>query len=144
MIHRKDLRKYRSSLIDILSDSEQKVLLVNVLFGVASRNCAGNGICKLAAPIVQDKSFENACGCKKAFALIALDPTGKITFHFIKKSISEKTRKIQFADRQFRMSEPLEFSTSIWSMDATIQIKAGNYAVEESEKHLSVIFIKGG
>lgn len=89
--------------------SSQYYLETDVVFGVFSNNCAGNGICRVTPKRLLTKG---ACQCCFGQARI-YNYFKQLLFFFPAKGIGEKIRKEQFTKDFFLQEEPLSVSPAL-------------------------------
>ena len=99
-----------------LQDRGKKVLetpiLVEVVYGLISRDCKGMGICKISAVTSNTPQRSNSlCGSSLAYLKKVKDNV--LRFDFLRETISEEQFTLRFSSGVFYMEEPFCFSSEL-------------------------------
>lgn len=125
-----------------VQDSTQ--ILVEVVYGLASRDCKGMGICKInAAQSIDPAQLNSSCNASLAYLQVLNAAT--IRFDFLKTSITAAQFAQRFASGSFLLEEPFYFSTAILSKLAPCggRIPEGAYPILHRPEFISIDFLLG-
>lgn len=117
-------------------------LLVEVEFGVPSRQCVNYGICRIEIARARGRPKNSGCRQCGGLALASVPEPGQLELAFLPASLSEKTRQQHFGQGHFLVEEAYPLP---WLLHSSlglppVAIDSGRYAITESEKHLAVRF----
>ena len=111
---------------------------VEVVFGVAGKNCDGVGICKIL-PLEQVRVHWK---CPSARAWLYAAPQGSIHLVFDKSTLPPAFLDRYFLDQTFPVEEAYPFPNTLLSLLNlnAFTVKPGQYSVQVSEHFLVVCF----
>ena len=123
--------------------SQQKVesIKAEVIFGRASRDCAGHGICRVQA-LAKQVLIDNKT-CSSSIAFIQRGPDKQICFYFLNSSLCIKAQKKYFRKDTFQVQEPFMLPYGIsqsFGMKQNLIIEHGLYPIVKTDKYSIVIF----
>lgn len=123
-------------------------ILVEVKFGVASRNCDNYGVCHIdmVEQVLPNKSGSTSCCLRKTPAILSLSGNGNMELAFLKSAMKAETKHTFFSRSTFKVEEDFELSDqlamqfqienkpTIIQGDYLITKTAGFYIVDFSRK----------
>lgn len=112
-------------------------LLVEVVYGLTSRDCRGMGICKIiaASPTLLNTAT-NPCGSSIAWA--GMDDTWRFQLYVLRQTINTQQWVRRFAEGYFLMEEAFEVQGELFGQ--VIRIEAGRYTILEEGSYLRICF----
>ena len=117
-------------------------LLIEVEFGVPSRQCVNYGICRIE--LAQGPGRPKSSGCKQCGGLaLAFTPEeGLLELAFLRSSLSEQTQRQHFGKGFFLIEEAFPLPPFLYRKleMPTAAIACGQYAVLESGPFLNIQF----
>lgn len=119
----------------------QTRILVEVVYGLSSRNCKGMGICKINAVGAPDyQASSSPCGASLAYLQVLNSST--IRFEFLKDSITAEQYALRFAGACFCLEEAFCFPESLLTALGTrkLSIAEGTYRIQDSAQFITVDF----
>ena len=122
----------------------QTRILVEVVYGLSSRNCKGLGICKINAVDSTDyQASSTPCGASLAYLQVLNSST--IRFEFLKNSITPEQYALRFASGYFCLEEAFSFSDQLLTTLETdnASIAKGVYRIEDRSEFITVDFLQG-
>lgn len=105
------------------------VIVADVLFGSPRDNCAGNGLCKVLAPVASELPTWTRWNCKKGIAVIRLINHHMMVFHFVKASLCKQLEATYFSRPLFEVHELVDVKLNNWST-GSYQLLPGRYIVK--------------
>lgn len=112
-------------------------LLLEVVYGLASRDCRGMGICKfIKASSSLLSTTGNPCGSSIAWGGIGED--GKFELLVLRNTVSEEQWDRRFASEKFVVEEVFQVPEELFA--AGIELKVGSYPVEVAGEYLRISF----
>ena len=119
-------------------------ILVEVVYGLASRNCKGMGICKIN-PIVQFEHYGQNNLCSSSLAFLQILGNSTLRIDFLKESISPEQFDRRFSGRHFILDEPFYFPESLLKVlnTAIESLPSGVYPIQELDDRIRVDFLPG-
>ena len=124
-----------------LSKNKIEHLRAEVIFGRASRDCAGHGICRVE--VLTKQSVINTSVCSNSIAFIQQGYDKRIHFYFLNSSLCIKAQKKYFRKDTFQVQEPFMLPYGIsqsFEMEQNFIIKNGLYPIVKTDKYSIVIF----
>jgi len=118
-------------------------ILVQVVYGLISRNCRGMGICKLNGVKSVDEQAESDTHCESSLAYLeAPAGTQKLSLHFLKETISAMQAKMRFEQGYFELAEPYEVPVELANRCGRemILLAAGHYPISHTDQYITVEF----
>lgn len=129
-----------------LSQSENRIntpllstpVYVEVVFGVAGKNCDGVGICKIL-PLEHVRVHWK---CPSARAWLCAAPEGSISLVFDRSTLPPAFLDRYFLDQTFPVEEAYSLSNTLLSLlnMSAFTVKPGRYSVQVSECFLVICF----
>ena len=122
---------------------QQKIetIKTEVIFGRASRDCTGHGICRVQVLTNQVLIDDKTCSSSIAFIQQGIDK--QIYFYFLNSSLCIKAQKKYFRKDTFQVQEsfmlPYGISQS-FGMEQNFIIENGLYPIVKTDKYSIVIF----
>ena len=112
-------------------------LLVEIVYGLVSRDCRGMGICKLhaASPTLATRAT-SPCGSSIAWA--GMGEQGSFELLVLRNTVSEEQWERRFAGARFVMEESFGVPEELFGESR--EIKAGSYPVEAMGNYLRISF----
>lgn len=118
-------------------------LLVEVEFGVPSRQCVNYGICRIE--IARARGRPKNSGCRKCggLALASTPGAGLLELAFLSASLSEQTRRQHFGQGHFLVEEAYPLPGFLYGSLGlpAAAIHRGRYSILDSEHFLAVRFL---
>ncbi|HKK11180.1 MAG TPA: hypothetical protein VJ939_10095 [Bacteroidales bacterium] len=117
----------------------EKVLEAELVLGVPSRSCRGNGICRLYTKGTLE--LERAY-CHFAEVRITSNPQEDLSFFFSKASMRLRTLQQHFSGDHFLLEETVklpEFFCQVLRLQRS-EILAGKYTISEDAEWIAVYF----
>jgi hypothetical protein len=117
-------------------------ILVEVVYGLVSRDCRGMGICKLNAVESKDAPRENsACGSSLAYLEVHADGQ-KVSLNFLKETISAPQIEMRFGNGHFELAELFEAPQPLAQRCGreAISLAAGKYPISHTDQYIVVDF----
>lgn len=116
-------------------------ILVEVVYGLSSRNCKGMGICKINAVDAPDYQASNT-PCSASSAYLQVLNSSTIRFEFLKQSITPEQYTLRFASGYFCLEEAFCFSDQLLMVLGTgnLSIAEGVYPIQDSAQFITVDF----
>jgi hypothetical protein len=117
-------------------------ILVEVVYGLVSRDCRGMGICKLNAVESKDVTQTNsACGSSLAYLEVHAGEQ-KVSLNFLKESISALQLEMRFGNDHFELAEPFEVLPPLAQRCGreAISLAAGKYPISHTDQYIVVDF----
>ncbi len=116
-------------------------LLVEVEFGVPSRQCANYGICRIEAARAFPKAGRGRRGCG-ALALASAPEERALELAFLRNSLAETTRGLHFGGECFRVEEPYPLPS--WLCEKTglppLAVDSGRYRILKGQSFFVIRF----
>lgn len=125
----------------VAAPAVQTRILVEVVYGLSSRNCKGMGICKINAVDAPDyQASSSPCGASLAYLQVLNCST--IRFEFLKDSITVEQYALRFAGACFCLEEAFCFSNQLLTALGTsnVSIVEGAYPIQDSTQFITVDF----
>jgi len=112
-------------------------LLLEVVYGLVSRDCRGMGICKfIKASSSLLSTTANPCGSSIAWGGIGEE--GKFELLVLRNTVSEEQCDRRFASGKFVVEEVFQVPEELFA--AGIELKVGSYPVEVAGEYLRISF----
>lgn len=112
-------------------------LLLEVVYGLVSRDCRGMGICKfIKASSSLLSTTTNPCGSSMAWGGIGEE--GKFELLVLRNTVSEEQWERRFASGKFVVEEAFQVPEELFA--AGIELKVGSYPVEIAGEYLRISF----
>ena len=112
-------------------------LLLEVVYGLASRDCRGMGICKfIKASSSLLSTTGNPCGSSIAWG--GIGEYGKFELLVLRNTVSEEQWDRRFASEKFVVEEVFQVPEELFA--AGIELKVGSYPVEIAGEYLRISF----
>ncbi|NUN99874.1 MAG: hypothetical protein HUU01_04575 [Saprospiraceae bacterium] len=111
--------------------------VVEVKFGIASRNCDNYGVCHidLAEHLLERKSKETHCCLRKTKAILSVSSNGSIELTFPKSAMHAETENLFFSKIMFSVEEDFELPKELakqFDLEIKAKIIHGNYRIIET------------
>ena len=112
-------------------------LLLEVVYGLASRDCRGMGICKL---IKASSSLLSTTGnpCGSSITWGGISEGGRFELLVLRNTVSEEQWDRRFASGKFVVEEVFQVPEELFA--AGIELKVGSYPVEVAGEYLRISF----
>ena len=112
-------------------------LLLEVVYGLTSRDCRGMGICKLI------KASANLVGttanpCGSSIARGGIGEEGRFELLVLRNTLSEEQWERRFASGKFVLEEAFRVPEELFAVG--IELKEGSYTVEVVGEYLRISF----
>ena len=112
-------------------------LLLEVVYGLVSRDCRGMGICKfIKASSSLLSTTANPCGFSIAWGGIGEE--GRFELLVLRNTVSEEQWDRRFASGKFVVEEAFQVPEELFA--AGIELKVGSYPVEVVGEYLRISF----
>ncbi|MDX2070905.1 MAG: hypothetical protein SFV55_20920 [Haliscomenobacter sp.] len=112
-------------------------LLLEVVYGLVSRDCRGMGICKfIKASSSLFNTTANPCGSSIAWG--GIGENGKFELLILRNTVSEEQWERRFASGKFVVEEAFQVPEELFA--AGIELKVGSYPVEVVGEYLRISF----
>ena len=122
----------------------QKSLKVEVVFGVRSKNCAGNGICMINS-VNQGKEKETSFSkCRRVLAHMALSKEGVIKLYLPTDRVCKSLIRDMFGETELRIEECFRIPIKVaneWQLERDY-IALGMYPILRTETSIIITFPK--
>ena len=112
-------------------------LLVQIVYGLVSRDCRGMGICKLR-PVSPTLAHGSTSPCGSSIAWAGMGEQGSFELLVLRNTVSEEQWERRFAGDRFVMEEAFGVPTELFGQSR--EIKAGSYPVEAIGNYLRICF----
>ncbi|WP_148270352.1 hypothetical protein [Haliscomenobacter hydrossis] len=116
-------------------------ILVEVVYGLISRDCKGMGICKISAVNSNTHQRSNSlCGSSLAYLKKVKD--NLLRFDFLRETISEEQFALRFSSGAFYMEEPFCFSSELSELLGleNVCMAEGEYALSHTVLSIGLEF----
>lgn len=121
----------------ILHPPKPGFLLLEVVYGLVSRDCRGMGICKfIKASSSLLSTTTNPCGSSIAWGGVGEE--GKFELLVLRNTVSEEQWDRRFAGGKFVVEEAFQVPEELFV--AGIKLKVGSYPVEVAGEYLRISF----
>lgn len=116
-------------------------ILVEVVYGLISRDCKGMGICKISA-VNSENHQRNTSLCGSSLAYLKKVEDNIIRFDFLRETISKEQFALRFSSGVFYMEEPFCFSSELLSLLGLeyVCIAAGVYSLYHTAQFVGLEF----
>lgn len=112
-------------------------LLLEVVYGLVSRDCRGMGICKfIKASSSLFSTTANPCGSSMAWGGIGEE--GRFELLVLRNTVNEEQWERRFANGKFVLEEAFQVPEELFA--AGIELKLGSYPVEVVGDYLRISF----
>jgi hypothetical protein len=120
-------------------------ILVEVKFGVASRNCDNYGVCHIdmAEQLLNNKSQSTLCCFRKTSAVLSLNSEGAMELAFFKSLMKAETEDMFFSNPTFKVEEDFEVSDELavqFQLGSKPKIICGDYLIKKTSGFYIVDF----
>ncbi|AEE54559.1 hypothetical protein [Haliscomenobacter hydrossis] len=112
-------------------------LLVEIVYGLVSRDCRGMGICKLR-PVSPTLALSSTSPCGSSIAWAGMGKQGSFELLVLRNTVSEEQWERRFTGGRFVMEEAFGLPEELLGQSREIQ--AGSYPVEVKENYLRILF----
>ncbi len=121
----------------ILLPPKPGFLLLEVVYGLVSRDCRGMGICKI---IKASASLFNTITnpCSSSIAWGGIGEEGKFELLVLRNTVSEEQWDRRFASGKFAVEEAFKVPEELFA--AGIELEVGSYPVEVVGEYLRISF----
>lgn len=111
--------------------------VVEVKFGIASRNCDNYGVCHIdmAEHLLERKSQKTPCCLRKTNAILSVSGDGTIELAFPKSAMHAETENLFFSKIMFKVEEDFELPKELakqFDLEIKSEIIHGNYRIIET------------
>lgn len=120
----------------ILHPPKPGFLLLEVVYGLVSRDCRGMGICKFIKAAGLVGTTTNPCSSSMAWA--GMGEKGRFELLVLRNTVSEEQWDRRFASGKFVVEEAFQVPEELFA--AGIELKEGSYPVEVVGEYLRISF----